>query len=172
MKVLIIYSTVTGTALEAAELLKGKLTASSVELCNIEETTPTLDGFDTVVVGGAIRFGRFSKKLRRFISENSRELAAKRTGYFVCCAFSDRVDDYFEDALTDEIRRNSIFLSYFGGTLKVERQKNIFVKLLVRSMRNEISEYGESDDESMTRIIPELLPSEINRAADTVNKIA
>ena len=169
MKILIVYSSLTGTVAECAEMLSKNLSKHEVECVNIEnEEAPDMNEYYMTVVGGAIRYGKFSKKLRKYLSDNAEELEKGRTAYFLCCAYIERTDEYFEDMLTDEMRRNAVLTACFGGTLKVERQKGFFMKMLVRAMRNEIVEHGESDDESVTRVLPEIVPAEISRAADRI----
>lgn len=170
MKILIVYSSTTGTTAECAEMLSEKLAPKhDVTRVNIEsEAAPELSEYGMTVVGGSVRYGKFSKKMRKFLSDNREALEKGRTAYFLCCAYTERTDEYFEDMLTAEMRRNAVLTDCFGGTLKVERQKGFFMKLLVRAMRNEIIEHGESDDESATRILPEIVPTEINRAAERI----
>ncbi len=169
MKIAIIYAGKTGTTRECAEILKMRLSGQDVEIFDLDtDTVPSLDGFDTVVIGGPVRFGKLHKRVQKYLSENSDTLAAHRTVYFVVCAYADRTDEYFEDFLTLEQRRSALFLTNFGGTLKLDRQKNIFMKLLVRSMRNDILENGDSDDEAMVRILPEINPSEISKVSDII----
>ena len=50
----------------------------------------------------------------------------------------------------------------------MDKQKNFFMKLLVRSMRNEITENGETDDIATTRVLPTVNPTEISKLADIV----
>ena len=106
--------------------------------------------------------------MREFLVKNAEELEKQKTAYFLCAAFADRIDDYFEDFLTTAQRKKAVCLSNFGGDLSVDKQKNFFMKLLVRSMRNEITENGETDDIATTRVLPTVNPTEISKLADTV----
>ncbi len=169
MKIAIIYATKTGTTRECAQILKLRLTGQDVELFDLDSTSPpSLDSFDTVIIGGPIRFGSIHKSVKRYMTDNAAALASKRTAYFVVCGYSDRFDEYCEDNFTAEQRRNALCLANFGGTLKLDRQKNLFMRLLVRFMRNDIIENGDSDDESAARILPEINPTEISKIADLV----
>ena len=169
MKIAIIYAGKTGTTRDCVEILKNKLSGQEVSVFDLDVDTPTeLQRFDTVVIGGPVRFGKLHKSVRKYLAERSDELASLRVVYFVVCAYADRVDEYFEDFLTHEQRRSALWTANFGGTLKLDRQKNLFMKLLVRAMRNDIMENGDSDDESMVRILPEINPGEISKTADII----
>ncbi len=146
-----------------------RLPGQDVEVFDLDSTSPpSPEAFDAVVIGGPIRFGKLHKSVKRYLTAHSDALAAGRTAYFVVCGYADRFDEYREDSFTPEQIRNAICVANFGGTLKVDRQKNIFTKLLVRSLRNDIIENGDSDDESAARILPEINPTEISKVADLV----
>jgi menaquinone-dependent protoporphyrinogen oxidase len=170
MKILIIYASVTGTAEECVNILKNNLSGHDVTLCDLGKRSfdGDLTEYDSVVVGGPVRYGKLHKSVSSFIKENATALETIKTSYFLCAAFSDRIDDYFEIFLTPTQRKNSVCLSNFGGDLSVDKQKNFFMKLLVRSMRNEITENGETDDIATTRVLPTVNPTEISKLADII----
>ncbi len=169
MKIAIMYATKTGTTRECAEILKMRLPGQEVETFDLaHDVPPAPDAFDAVIIGGPIRFGKLHKSVKRYLTDHADAIAASRTAYFVVCAYADRFDEYCEDNFTSEQRRRAVCISNFGGTLKIDRQKNIFMKLLVRSLRNDIVENGDSDDESASRILPEINPTEISKVADLI----
>ena len=71
-------------------------------------------------------------------------------------------------SLTFSGEKNAVCLSSFGGDLSIDRQKNLFMKLIVKSMRNEITENGETDDIATTRVLPTVNPTEIRKLADII----
>ena len=170
MKILVLYASVTKTTEECVNILKEKLSGQEVTLCDVGKNTfnGKLSDYDSVIVGGPVRYGKLHKAVREFLSKNAEELEKQKTAYFLCAAFADRIDDYFEDILTPTQRKNAVCLSNFGGDLSVYKQKNFFMKLLVRSMRNEITENGETDDIATTRVLPTVNPTEISKLADIV----
>lgn len=170
MKILIAYAGRVGVTKECAELLKKELYGREVTLCDLKKENPKLADFDVVVVGSAIYFGKSEKTVRSFLRANSKELAKKRFGGFVCCALSDMADKYIEETFSSELRRGAVDCVYFGGELKPDKQKNLLYKMLTRAMRNEIINNGDSDDESETRVLPEINPSEIVKFADRLKK--
>ena len=168
MNFLIAYTSVTGTASECVELLKSHLSSHNVTVARLEDGVPALSGFDACVIGAPIRYGKPHKAMKKFISERKDELLASKCVYFVCCAYADRVDEYFEDMLDRDLKRSAFMTVNFGGTLDVSRQKGFFMKRLVKMLRNDIEENGENDDESMSRILPTINTTEISKTADII----
>jgi len=168
MNFLIAYTSVTGTAKECAELLASHLSGHNVTLARLEDKIPPLEEFDAVVIGAPVRFGKPHKALRKFIKSRKDELLATKCAYFLCCAYADRIEEYFLDLLGRKLLGSAFLTVNFGGTLYVDRQKNFFMKQLVKALRNEIEENGENDDESMSRILPTINTTEISKTADII----
>ena len=169
MNILVVYSTKTGSTLECAKMLKDALTPHTVTLCDAAREDVSPDGYDKVVVGSYIRFGKGAKSVLSYLKKYEKQLEAANVSYFICCAYADMADTYLEELFGKERIKNAEHTANFGGTLKVDRQKNFIMKLIVRTMRNDITENGESDDEAFCRTIPELIPSEINKFADILS---
>ena len=170
MKILIAYAGRVGVTAECAELLKKELGDRDVTIADLNSATPKLGEYDTVIIGTAIYYGKPEKSVVKFIKDKANELENKKFAGYVCAAFADRFDEYVEDTFPSKLRRGAIDCVYFGGELKPEKQKNFLMRALVRSMRNEIVENGESDDESISRILPEINTSEIAKLADKLKK--
>lgn len=171
MKTAIIYATKTGTSRECAERLAKGLCRHEVSLFELgKDKVPSLSGFDSVAVGGAIRFGKADKRLLRFLKERKSELLTVRAGYFVCCAFADLAEEYIKETFGKELLDGAVFAENFGGELKPAKQKNVFARLAVRAMIHDIEENGDSDDESEARVMPGIVPEAIAGAADKLIK--
>ena len=61
MKILIAYSSKSGTVRECAEELSKKLSTNEVTLADLDTATPDVSGFDIVITGGYVRMGKVSK---------------------------------------------------------------------------------------------------------------
>ncbi len=170
MKILIAYAGRVGVTAECAELLKKELDGRDVTICDLEKTKPKLAEYDTVIIGSAIYYGKAEKSVKSFIKEKAHELENKRLGGYICAAYADRADEYIEDTFPPKFRKGAFDCAYFGGELKPDKQKNFLMRALVRSLRNEIINNGDSDDETKVRILPEINTSEIARFADKLKK--
>lgn len=169
MKILIVYATKTGSTRECAQMLKESLAPHTVTLCDVSCEDISPNGYDKVIVGTYIRFGKGAKRIAAYLRKYENELREKHASYFICCAYADMADTYIEETFGKALLDASEHTANFGGTLKTDRQKNFIMKLIVRAMRNDIVENGESDDEAFCRTLPELLPSEINKFADILS---
>lgn len=94
MKILIAYAGKTGTAAECAEILRGELRGAEVTVADLTVTHPDPDGFDVVIVGGSVRYGKLPKPLRAYLSERQTELEASVHGLFLCCGSGHDFEDY------------------------------------------------------------------------------
>ena len=170
MKILIAYAGRVGVTAECADLLAKALEWRDVTVCDLKKETPDIERFDTVIVGSAVYYGRAEKCARKFVSEHKSLLNGKKYAFYICCAYADMSERYLNEAFSRELCQGAVECGYFGGELKPHKQKSFFAKLIARSMRNDIINNGDSDDESMIRILPEINPSEISRFADKIKK--
>lgn len=170
MKVLIIYSTRGGVSRTCAQMLRDYLGGTfDVTLCDIEDGAPSPDGFDVAVVGGSIRMGKLNKKLKAYIKANLDTLNQIHTAAFLCCGLTENFDDY----VSFQIPKNllpKLGIHCFGGELKPQKLKGLD-KLIVKSVRASIvGEDFESSDPSASPL-PEIVPENIRRLADSIRNL-
>ncbi len=79
-KILIAYSTVDGQTKKIAETLAQELNGE-VTIKLFEEIN-NLAEFDKIIIGSSIRYGKFPKKLYRFVQENQAILTEKEADFF------------------------------------------------------------------------------------------
>jgi menaquinone-dependent protoporphyrinogen oxidase len=86
--VLVAYATKAGSTGEVAEAVGQALCASgaAVDVKPVKEVDD-LDGYEAVVVGSAIRIGRWLPEAIRFVEANARTLAAMPVAYFQLSGF-------------------------------------------------------------------------------------
>ncbi len=88
-RILILYGTRFGTTKDTSEKIRVVLETkeNKVFLINISEEEPILSNFDGVLIGTGIKMAMWTKKIKKFIKKNKKELE-KRTfkfGFFVNC---------------------------------------------------------------------------------------
>ncbi len=83
-KVLVAYSTNSGSTTEVAEAVAAELTDAghTVETLPMKDVT-SVDGFDTVVLGAPMILG-WHNPARQFVRKHRSALAARKTAYFAC----------------------------------------------------------------------------------------
>lgn len=136
MATLIVYMTSHGCAEKAAEMIRDLL-PGEVTLINLEKfEVPSLDKFDTVIIGGSIRIGSIQKKIRKFCENNTDQLLLKKTGLFICCMFEgDTALEQFTGAYPEALRKNSLANGLFGGELEFEKM-NAFERMIIKQVAN------------------------------------
>lgn len=76
-KALIVFDTVSGSTGEMAALIRDHLKSISADIADAGNA-PSISGYDAVIIGSPIRFGGFTKKIKRFVKRNHDELLSKK----------------------------------------------------------------------------------------------
>ena len=169
MKILIVYATRNGTSKRACEILKEQLDSfAMVDMFDIKDNPPSPKGYDVAVVGGSIRMAHLSKKLKRYIRNNTSLLSSIKSAAFICCSLTNDFDDY----VATEIPAKAFFslgTECFGGELKTDKTHGID-KIFVYFMRQSILTQDPDKSESDMIELPELFPDTINALAQRIRR--
>ncbi|MBE6576539.1 MAG: hypothetical protein E7653_00190 [Ruminococcaceae bacterium] len=170
MKVLIVYSTKGGVSRECALMIGEQLSGSmQVDIFDVKKGAPSPDGYDVAVIGGSIRMARLNKSMRKYLKEHADALNKINTALFLCCGITEDFDDYVKMNFPKNIIP-TLGIHFFGGELKPEKLKGLD-KLIVKSMRSTIKyEDFEAPDPNRSPL-PEILPENINRLADSIRNL-
>ena len=166
MKILIAYTSRTGTVTKCVEMLTEMLRARcEVELCDMSVGTPnSLGNYDAVVIGSSVRMGRISKQIKSYVKSNLDVLNNMPCAFFLCCGLPDDFDDYIDINLPRDFAP-SHGKYCFGGELKPKNAKG-FDRFIISAMRRSIREHDFEDgnyDGSLPEIIPENIEALANR---------
>ena len=167
MKILIAYSSKSGTTKECAEMLAKRLASNDITLACLEEGSPDITGFDIAIIGGYVRMGKISKNMRGYIAANANLLDATMHAFFICCGLPESTEYYFEKAIPKKLLDSSISNTCFGGDLRVSKQKG-FDKFVARLVLNEIKSNNADADRNTDMSVPAILPENISRFADEI----
>jgi len=131
MKTLILYGTTHGTTEKCAFKLANCF-ADDVDVLNLEENNGIdITGYDTVIIGGAIRLGRMNRSVSNFCNRNLSILRQVKIGLFICCMNGmDQAKEYLEAGFPRELRQQAIANGYFGGELNFEEMTSLERSLL------------------------------------------
>ena len=83
--ILIIYSTNEGQTLKICQRLQTLLVENLQKVtlfCIDEGEMINIEDFDKVIIGASIKYGKHSKKIQRFVKDNSQCLATKPNAFF------------------------------------------------------------------------------------------
>jgi len=167
MKILIAYSSKSGTTRECAEELAKKLSPQVPTLANLDESFPDMTSYELVIVGGYVRMGKISKNAVRYIKENEAILGETMHAFFICCGDPESTECYFQRSIPRPLLDNSISNMSFGGDLRIKEQKGldkIWAKMILSSIKN--NNISENMNEEMA--IPAVVPENISRFADEI----
>ena len=153
MKTLIVYASKTGTTERCAGILGKNL--KDVTIINLTATqNEDINKYDLIIIGSPIRMGIIDKKVKDFISKNSKSLKNKKVAYFICCGFSENWKQYYEQNFPKELLDNAITYDSFGGEMNLEKQKG-FDKFIVKMVSKNINKNKEIKiiDENINKFI-------------------
>ncbi len=168
MRILIIYASSGGASKECGEILKSKLTSDAfdITICDIQDNPPSPESFDVAVIGGSIRMGKINKKLKKYLQSNSQTLCKIHTALFLCCGYTENFDDYVAMNFPKTIIP-TLGIHCFGGELKPEKYKG-FDKFIVKMVRSSILNEDFEHPDPTKSPLPEIVPENIWRLADTI----
>lgn len=136
MRILIVYASKTGTTERCAGILGQNL--KDVTIINLTATqNEDINKYDLIIIGSPIRMGMIDKRVKDFISKNSKLFKNKKVAYFICCGFSENWKQYYEQNFPKELLDNAITYESFGGEMNLEKQKGFdkfIVKMVSKSM--------------------------------------
>lgn len=134
MKTLIVYATKHGFAKECVMKLSKKLDGD-FDILNLKENNvPTLEQYDSVIIGGPIYAGQIIKEVKEFCEKNLKELSDKRIGFFVCgMSDKDKMNLFLEQSFPEKLRNNALAKEDFGGSF-VFKSMNFFERFIIKHM--------------------------------------
>ena len=162
MKVLIIYSTKNGCSKECASILSSHIEDNfDVTLWDLASGMLDLYGYEFVVLGGSVHFGKFYKPMQAFLKEKSKELEKIPHALYLCCADMELAENYIKDLFPASLRESAISVDYFGGWLKTDKHKGLW-KLVIKLWRDSLTDREEP------KPLPDLLDSNISLLATKI----
>jgi menaquinone-dependent protoporphyrinogen oxidase len=158
-KVLIIYSSWTGSTKEIADYIGKALHKNGfdVEVLSPKENVE-FSPYDLIVLGTSIHAGQTTSSFRKFIQKHIADLSVRPVAYFVSCAnmMNDTEESRAETLawLQNGIRAydsiKPISIGLFGGAVITSGESflglNFFIRRIIKAMKKKmVSEYGKSD---------------------------
>jgi len=131
MKILILYSSKTGTTEKCARLLSKYLKSenSVVDLAKAGEVNP--NEFDGIILGSCIRVGRIPGNVKKFVEKNLELLKKKRLGVFFCMGETqDRFEEYLSNNFSKDFLDSCVAKGYFGGEFNFDKMGFIVRKVI------------------------------------------
>jgi menaquinone-dependent protoporphyrinogen oxidase len=147
MKTLILYGSHKGCTRSCAEKVSEQIGGSeTVDLAR--SASPTLDGYDTVVLGSSIWAGKVHPKVNRFVKKNLPALLDKRLGLFICSGDdkADHIGQNYPASLVEHAQAKA----YFGGALNIN-DYNPLVKFILKKKAGVTESYNRLKPEVISQ---------------------
>lgn len=158
MKIMIIYATKYGFTKDCAELLKNKI-SGEVSITNVMiDTIPSLNEYDTIIIGGSIYMGQIQKKLKSYCFANTDLLAKKNIALFLCCGSEENFEQNLKNAFPDVLLNKAISKECFGGEFRVDKM-NFFHKFITKMALKSAEKKGKKTSTQLTENIFKLAES-------------
>ncbi|MFB6468483.1 flavodoxin domain-containing protein [Cytobacillus sp. Hz8] len=148
MKAIIIYATKHGAVEKVSLILKERLGWEIPTIDITKEEAPSLEGYDTVIIGGSIYIGNVQKELVKYMHDHISELLEKRLGLFLCAGHPDPkvLEDEMKRAFPNSLYYHALAKEIFGYEFDFNKM-NFLEKLTIRNVAHiRESQFALSDD--------------------------
>ena len=118
MNTLIVYSSRCGYTGECAEIIRDELGDDQfVMFTNIDsQDPPTVADYHRIIIGGSVRYGRVSRKLKRFMEDYRALLLQREVGLFLTCLGPPETSQKtFSRVFTRDLREQAKAHCFAGG---------------------------------------------------------
>ena len=158
LKVLVAFSTATGTTREVAAAIGSELATAghTVDVMHVDETKGVED-YDAIVAGTPVMMGMLNGRFKRFMRRNAKKLNSKKVAWFLVCGYlCEPTDENLERARKrlakiQKLSKNvtPVDTAMFGGAIKKEGadfdRLNPFLKSMVRKVAVEMKDGRDWD---------------------------
>lgn len=162
MKTLIIYASTYGFTQDCVQILKKNLN-DETSIVNINKNPiPSLENFDTILIGGSIYMGQIQKKIKQYCLTNADALKKKNLGLFISCGSPENCRDYYKSAFPETLLEKACSVESFGGEMRPDKM-NFFHKFIINMVEK------SADKENSPPMKP--LLENIMKMADIINNL-
>ena len=159
MKVLVAYSTKSGTTKKCANMLADRIEEfADVVVCNLDGYDPGTMEYDAIVVGSSIRMGKIHKKARRYIAKNRVTFRVTPFAFFICNAYAEDSEKYIHKNLPRDLVELAVATDSFGGEFHPEGLKGsekVAVNMLVKNIEKTGRDIG-IDEKAIDRFAKQI----------------
>lgn len=132
MRKAIIYHSVTNTVEKCAKMLKEEIQdIDIIDIKSIEQEPIRLCDYDFVIFGGALYYGAFSSKIRKYVKKNQNSMKTRGYAFFGCCVLEDKFREILNKNLGEQITSNAVAIECFGYEIKPQEARG-FEKLILK----------------------------------------
>jgi menaquinone-dependent protoporphyrinogen oxidase len=158
MKTLILYSSYHGTTEKVARLIQRNFLTEYTQVSSLHKSKISLAEYETVIIGGSIRYGKIQPIVRDFCEENTHELVQKRLGLYICCMNRVSAPQVFDMAYPEILRQHAVACGIMGGEVLLEKM-NFFEKAILRLVNGTKQSVSKIDYTAIDHFIEKIKPT-------------
>lgn len=152
MRTLVVYSTKYGTTRSCAEEIARQLPGETRVADMKRERIRSLEGYDAVVIGGAIYAGKVMSGVPRFCDRHREELLQRGVGLFICCLYDgETAQSELDGAFPPWLNAHALVRRPVGGAVQFEKLK-VIDRYLVGKIAHITADVRTVKDEELTAI--------------------
>ncbi len=137
MRILIVYSSKTGTTEKAARKLADLLKLETDLTGAKDFGSIDLSRYDAVVVGSAVRIGSVLKDSKNLVSRNLVQLLERKLAVFLCMGEDKtHLDEYLARSYPQEFLDACLVKGHFGGEINIDKLGFIMRILMKKMMKD------------------------------------
>ena len=156
MKVLIAYASKYGTVERIAKELQEKLSVP----CDLADlagnSSPPVDPYDVVLVGGSIYAGRIRSSASKFCDRHREELQSRQVGIFISCLYGEeRAKQQIEENFPSWLLGHAFGRYSVGGAVGLSRL-NLVDRVIMKRVAKVHSDLDNIEHEEIDRIVSDV----------------
>lgn len=157
MKSIIIYATRYGSAAETARRIQKELGGDCTLVNIMTEKVPSIDAFDTVILGGSIYIGKVQKQLTAFAMTNLKQLLSKRVGLYLSAGTQKQEDrdKELQGAFVPELFAHAVTKDVLGYAFAFEKMR-FLDRLIMKKIKGDAVSASEFFDERISKFVKAL----------------
>ncbi len=153
MKILVVYSTRSGSTKEIARRIVDKIQAEDVQADMADvKSRPTIEGYDCVIIGASVRAGQVPANIRSFCLRHEQELLEKRLCLYVSSlARGERAIAYIDANFPPRLVAHSSLSATAGGRIILD-ELGVIPRTMLKIAAKISEDRDELDDEAIAEL--------------------
>ena len=135
MSTLILFTSKYGNTAKCADALAKKL-RGQVDVKQLTDNMPELNGYDTVVLGGSMYAGKMQKEMKAYASTFLDTLLHKKVALFVCCMSEEFGESQIKASFPEPLVAHAVAIARLGGGFtysKLKGMEKFVIKMITKA---------------------------------------
>ena len=157
MNILVVYASKYGAVQRVAETIYQSVDTPTTMVNLRVSPEPTLDGFDTVVIGGSIYAGRILPSIPRFVEKNREELLKRKVLLFISCLYDgEKGIEQLREAFPPWLQVHAKGAHSVGGEIILEKLR-FLDRIVIRNFGGVAENISKIDSGAIKRLVADIV---------------